>query len=117
MAALQVPGRWEDVSPQWVTAVLAARFPGAEVADVTLLWTSDGTNRRARFGLSYRSAPGPGTVFMKAEGIHREVHARNGNLFNEPQLYASRSHLPLDYPDPTLDALAVLETVLERKDG
>jgi hypothetical protein len=119
MAALQVPGRWEDVSPQWVSAVLAARFPGAEVAEVTLQWVSDGTNRRARFGLSYGSVPGPGTVFMKAEGIHREVHARNGNLFNEPRLYGSGAHLPVDHPDPygvvmdeeALDWIVVMEDV------
>jgi Ser/Thr protein kinase RdoA (MazF antagonist) len=80
---------------------------------------SDGTNRRARFGLSYGSIPGPGTVFVKAEGIHREVHARNGNLFNEPRLYASGTHLPLDHPDPygvvidegALDWVVVMEDV------
>jgi hypothetical protein len=32
---------------------------------------------------------GPEVVFVKAEGTHREVHARNGNLFNEPRIFAS----------------------------
>jgi hypothetical protein len=119
MVAPQIPGRWEDVSPQWMTAVLAERFPGAEVTEVTLRWASDGTNRRARFGLTYQSVPGPGTVFVKAEGEHRELHARNGNLFNEPRLYASGVPLPLEHPDPfgvmidegALDWMVVMEDV------
>jgi hypothetical protein len=91
MAALQVPGRWEDVSPQWVTAVLASRFPGAEVADVTLLWTSDGTTPTEGF---------------QPHDVSGELAARYAAAFVE-----------LD----TLDALTVLEavpeTVLERKDS
>ena len=119
MTALHIPDRWSDVSAEWMTAALAARFPGAEVATVTLRWVSEGTNRRARFALTYRSGAGPGVVFVKAEGEHRAVHARNGNLFNEPRIFASGVPLPVDHPEPygvlideaALDWLVVMEDV------
>jgi hypothetical protein len=122
MTALRVPESWGGLSAEWMTAVLAARFPGAEVDSATLLWTSDGTNRRARFGLTYKSGSGPGTVFAKAEGVHREVHARNGNLFNEPRIFAGGMPLPVDHPapygvvidEPALDWMVVMEDVTLR---
>lgn len=119
MTALRIPDRWSEVTAEWMTAALAGRFPGAEVAAVTLRWASDGTNRRARFGLRYSRGAGPEVVFIKAEGAHREVHARNGNLFNEPRIYASGMPLPLDHPQPygvlideaALDWMVVMEDV------
>jgi hypothetical protein len=122
MTAPPIPGTWDDLSAGWMTAVLATRFPGAEVGSATLLWASDGTNRRARFGLTYKSGTGPGTVFVKAEGAHRAVHARNGNLFNEPRIYASGAPLHADHPDPygvvidepALDWMVVMEDVTLR---
>ncbi len=119
MTALHIPDRWSDVSGEWMTAALSERFPGAEVDMVTLQWVSEGTNRRARFGLTYRSGTGPEIVFVKAEGDHREVHARNGNLFNEPRIFASGMPLQVDHPEPygvlineaALDWLVVMEDV------
>lgn len=119
---LPIPATWSDVTPAWMTAALAERHPGAVVAAVTLVAEDDGTNRRARFDLDYASGSGPGRVFMKAEGIHRDVHARNGNLFNEPDLFASRVPLPVDHPHsyrvvidrPGLDYLIVMEDVTRR---
>jgi thiamine kinase-like enzyme len=99
--ALTVPDDWGDVTPAWMSAAIVSRHPGAEVDDVTILMRDDGTNRRARFGLRYAtgSTGGPATVFVKAESAaHREVHARNGNLFNEVQLLASGVPLPVDHP-------------------
>jgi aminoglycoside phosphotransferase (APT) family kinase protein len=83
---------------------------------------SDGSNRRARFAVEYRRGEGPATVFVKAEGIHREVHARNGNLFNESRLYAAGVPLVVDHPEPyavlidepSLDWLVVMEDVSAR---
>ena len=119
MTALHIPDRWSDVSAEWMTAALSGRFPGAEVAVATLQWVSEGTNRRARFGLTYRSGAGPEIVFVKAEGEHRAVHARNGNLFNEPRIFASGMPLQVDHPEPygvlineaALDWLVVMEDV------
>ena len=55
---LTIPKRWDDVTPEWMTAAIAEHHPGAEVADVTLLLRDDGTNRRARFGLTYAAGSG-----------------------------------------------------------
>ncbi len=117
-----IPQTWEDVTPGWLTGVLAPRFPDARVGTVELLWTSDGTNRRARFGLTYESGAGPEVVFVKAEGKFRESHAKNGNMFNEPLLFASGVPLPVDRPDsyaslidmPSLDWLIVMEDIAQR---
>jgi aminoglycoside phosphotransferase (APT) family kinase protein len=96
---LTVPVDWEDVTPAWMSAAIARRHPGAEVGEVTVLTRDDGTNRRVRFGLGYATGRGPATVFAKAESAaHREVHARNGNLFNEVQLMASGAPLAVDHP-------------------
>ena len=102
----------------WLSVAL-----GAEVVDVTVLTRDDGTNRRARLGVTYAAgSSGPEVVFVKAEGDHREVHARNGNLFNEADLFASGVPLPVDHPRayqvvidrPRLDYVIVMEDVTRR---
>jgi hypothetical protein len=96
-----IPVSWDDVTPEWMTVAIAGVHPGAEVADVALVLRDDGTNRRARFRLTYAAGSGPETVFVKSEApAHRDVHARNGNLFNESDLYASGVTLPVDHPRP-----------------
>jgi hypothetical protein len=105
-----------------MTAAIAGRHPGARVGDVTLIMSDDGTNRRARFGLRYDAGFGPDVVFAKAEGQYREVHAQNGNMFNEAELFASGVALPLDHPlpykviidRPALDYVIVMEDVTRR---
>jgi aminoglycoside phosphotransferase (APT) family kinase protein len=114
---LAIPATWDDVTPAWMSDAL-----GADVADVRVLGRDDGTNRRARLGVRYRSGSGPEVVFAKAEGDHREVHARNGNLFNEADLFASGVPLPVDHPHsyrvivdrPRLDHLILMEDVTGR---
>ena len=99
MEPSRIPGDWDDVTAAWMTAAIADAHPDAEVGEVSLLLRDDGTNRRARFGLTYAAGTGPETVFLKGEApAHREVHARNGNLFNEADLYASKVPLPVDHP-------------------
>lgn len=99
VGSLTVPTDWDDVTPAWMSTAVAPRHPGAEVDEVTLLTSDEGTNRRARFGLTYAAGSGPATVFVKAESAaHRAVHARNGNLFNEGRLMASGAALPVDHP-------------------
>jgi hypothetical protein len=96
-----IPADWDDVTPEWMTAAIATVHPDAEVGSVDLLLRDDGTNRRARFGLTYTRGSGPATVFVKGEAEeHREVHARNGNLFNEADLFSSGITLPMDHPKP-----------------
>jgi hypothetical protein len=122
MAPMPIPADWDDVTAEWMTAVLARRFPGIEVTGLDLVWRSDGSNRRARFALRHAADVGPDVVFVKAEGAHREVHARNGNLFNEPELFAAGLPLAVDLPlpyhvvidRPALDYIIVMEDVTGR---
>lgn len=124
-SSLSIPSRWDEVTPAWMTAALAAYHPGAVVSDVSLLLRDDGTNRRARLGVEYAAGSGPATVFAKAESDapgRREIHARNGNLFNEPRLFASGAELPLEHPlvygvgidEPGLDYVVVMEDLVAR---
>jgi hypothetical protein len=114
---VHIPRDWDDVDAEWMTTALADHFPGTRVGGVELLMRSDGSNRRARFSVDCTAGSAPATVFLKAEGAHRETHARNGNLFNEPRLAASGVLLPLDHPEPyavvvdepALDWLVVME--------
>lgn len=120
--ALAIPADWSEISPTWMTAALQESFPGARVAEVRLATRDDGTNRRARLGLEYSAGTGPETVFLKAEGEHRLLHQRNGNLFNEAELFASGAPLHVDHPSsyrvlldrPGLDWLIVMEDVTGR---
>jgi len=118
----EIPSDWDDVTPGWMTEAIASRYPGARVSQATLIMVDNGTNRRARFALRYDEGSGPEVVFVKAEGEFREVHARNGNLFNEPALMVSGALLPVDHPLafkvlidwPGLDYVIVMEDVTER---
>ena len=123
MSRSGIPAAWEDVTPEWMTAAMERAHPGSKVGGVALLLADDGTNRRARFGLQYAAGTGPETVFVKAEAeAHREVHARNGNLFNESDLYRSGVTLPVDHPRPYhvivdrpgLDYVIVMEDLARR---
>ncbi|MFC5752227.1 phosphotransferase [Actinomadura rugatobispora] len=119
----RVPKRWDDLTPEWMTAALAAEHPGARVGEISVVARDDGTNRRARLGLSYAAGSGPGTVFVKAHNdAHRIVHLRNGNLFGEARLFGSGVTLPLEHPvvyravvdRPHLDFLIVMEDLKAR---
>lgn len=117
-----IPQNWDEITPEWMTAALQRHHPGAEVGKVTVVERDDGTNRRGRISIAYAAGSGPEVVFVKAEGAHRDVHARNGNLFNEPELFASGVPLPVDHPlayhvvidRPALDYLIVMEDVTRR---
>jgi hypothetical protein len=122
---VQIPASWDEVTPGWMTEVLAGRFPGAAVIATETIWRSDGNNRRAKFHLTYsdeKPAAAPDVVFVKAEGPYREVHAQNGNLFNEALILGSGLPLMVDNAEPyaviidkpTLDWLVVMEDVTQR---
>ncbi len=53
-AELSIPQGWDEITPEWMTSVLAQHFPGAEVDAVQVVLRDDGTNRRARLGLQLR---------------------------------------------------------------
>lgn len=106
-----------------MTSALAPAFPGVEVGNIELLLRDDGTNRRARFGLSYARGSGPATVFVKAsDPEHAALNARTGGVFNEARLFATRAPLPVDHPrvyltlidEPRLDFIMVMEDIVAR---
>jgi Phosphotransferase enzyme family len=84
-----------------MTQALAARFPGAVVADVAILEVADGTNARARLGLRYRSGHGPEGVFVKREGslLNRLALTALGARETEARLAGCGERLPLEVPD------------------
>ncbi|CAO5171218.1 Aminoglycoside phosphotransferase [Frankia sp. AiPs1] len=121
--ALAAATGWADITARWMTEALAEHHPDAEISRVDLAMRDDGTNRRARFDLTYAAGSGPGTVFLKrAERAHAAVNLRNGTLFIEPDLFASRVPLPVDHPlmyrvvidRPALDFTLVMEDVTRR---
>ena len=106
-----------------MTAALASSYPSVEIAEVELLLVDDGTNRRARFGLTYAKGTGPATVFLKAaDPAHAELNARTGGALNEPRLFQQGVALPLEHPavyfsifdESTLDFVLVMEDVTQR---
>jgi hypothetical protein len=118
-----IPGDWDAVTPAWMTSALAQTFPGAVVRDIELLLRDDGTNRRARLGVTYASGSGPRTVFLKAaDPAHAALNARMGGVFNEPRLFLAGVPLPVDHPavylslidEANLDFLMVMEDITAR---
>jgi len=83
----------------------------------------DGTNRRARYALTYRKGAGPETVFLKAaDPGHAELNAATGGLFNESRMFRTDLTLPIEHPavhlalidEPGLDFLLVMEDIVGR---
>ena len=117
-----IPSTWESVTAEWIGDALTRHFPGLHVGSVALTDQTKGNNRRARFRVIYDNGIGPNYLFAKAEGDFRQTHAANGNLFNEPELFASGVEIPVSHPRPykvimdkdALDYVIVMEDVTER---
>jgi hypothetical protein len=123
VAELSIPQGWEEITPEWMTAALGRHFPDAKVSDVTVVLRDDGTNRRARLGLTYSDGAGPATVFAKAvDPAHADLVELTSGLFHEPRLFASEVFLPLDHPtvyaalidEKGRDFLMIMEDVVAR---
>lgn len=103
---LSIPQDWDEITPAWMTSVLAQHFPGVEVADVRVALRDDGTNRRARLALTYSAGSGPATVFAKAvDPEHADLVALTSGLYHEPRLFSCGAELPLDHPEVYLAAI------------
>lgn len=121
--ALQVPASWGELTPAWMSTALAERHPGATVDNVTVELRDDGTNRRARLGLTYSAGTGPATVFVKAaDPAHKELIRMTSGMFHEPRLFNSGVILPLEHPmvytalidEDTYDFFMVMEDLNAR---
>lgn len=99
IASLSVPKTWEDIAPEWMSEALAADYPGAKIEDITVALRDDGTNRRARLGLTYSAGSGPATVFAKAaDPVHKAMIRLTSGMFHEPRLFTCGVPLPLEHP-------------------
>jgi hypothetical protein len=97
-----VPRSLSELTPEWLTAAIADRCPGAVVSDLAVGPVADGTNRRASVRLQYASGSGPPAVFVKAPGriLHRLALLALGAWQTEAQLAAAAPDLPLAHPLP-----------------
>lgn len=122
---LSVPKSWDEITPDWMSSALAEVHPGATVDGVTVVLRDDGTNRRARLGLTYSagSGSGPATVFAKAvDPAHADLVELTSGLFHEPRLFASKVDLWLDHPkvytsvidEEARDFVMIMEDVVAR---
>jgi Phosphotransferase enzyme family len=86
-----IPTKLEEVTTDWMTAALAADFPGADVESLTTETLHDGTAFTCRVHISYRkgSAAGPATVCVKAgmEAPHRSFIFESGLCTKEAMVY------------------------------
>ncbi|WLP88537.1 phosphotransferase [Gordonia sp. NB41Y] len=123
MSVPTMPRSADEITPEWLSEVLAPTHPGVEVADVEVVLRDDGTNRRARLALGYRQGNGPATVFTKSvDPAHRELIQLTSGMFHEPRLFASGATLPVDHPavyaavidEDSQDFLLVMEDVVAR---
>jgi hypothetical protein len=123
LSELSIPGSWGEITPAWMTDAIRGRHPDAVVEGVKVLLRDDGTNRRARLGLTYSAGAGPATVFAKAvDPAHAELVALTSGLFHEPRLFNSGVVLPLDHPtvytaiidEERSDFLMIMEDVVAR---
>ncbi len=82
LAELSIPKGWDGITPGWMTNALASHHPGAVVDSVRVALRDDGTNKRARLGLTYSAGSGPATVFAKAvDPDHAELVALTSGLY------------------------------------
>ena len=125
MSALpqSLPRSWADITPELMSSALAEDHPGATVDGVSVVLRDDGTNRRARLGLTYSAGSGPATVFAKAvDPAHADLVELTSGLFHEPRLFNSKIALPLDHPkvyaaiidEEARDFLMIMEDVVAR---
>jgi hypothetical protein len=97
--APRIPRHW-DVSPEWMTNVIAPLHPGAVITKVVRVGGSEGTSSRAVLELTYGAGRGPARVFAKTKGdpLRRLFQWMTGNAFIEGRLALSGAALPIEHP-------------------
>lgn len=79
------------ISPEWLSGVLGSSFPGVDVAQVSILNRTSGTNSNARLAVDYRNASGaPAAFFVKlpSDGpTQRELVKKSGMTAREVGFY------------------------------
>lgn len=92
--ARDIPRSLQDVTPQWLTAVMCRGVPGARVLSVTAQGRSAGTTTRGALQLTYNgvgeSAGLPARLFVKctSTAAQRIMLGLGGLIHGEPGFYA-----------------------------
>ena len=115
----RIPTQWEQVTPEWMTAAIARHHPDARVGEVAIVTRDDGTNRRARFGLTYAAGSGPATLFLKAHarravardftgvGVEPESAEPNGAIVGDHRLPRERRYYNVFANTDSLQVLSI----------
>jgi aminoglycoside phosphotransferase (APT) family kinase protein len=105
--ATDLPHVYEDINPEWLTAILASRHPGAQVTSCRLGPADNGTSSRRRIELEWneagRRAGLPASVFCKGSLslANRYILALSGGIEAEVVFYQRvRPKLALEAPRP-----------------
>lgn len=91
--AEDIPITYESITPEWLTAVLCAKEPGARVTAYRLGPADNGTSGRRRIYVEYnergKAAGLPASLFAKSsqELIHRISYKLNGSIHAETNFY------------------------------
>ncbi|MCY4426734.1 MAG: phosphotransferase [Halieaceae bacterium] len=127
--ASDLPRSYEEVNPQWLTAVLCLNYPGAVVEDLELGPTDEGTSNRRAIRLTYnesgRQAGLPERIFCKATQTFqsRFVLGFNRGAETEVIFYNKvRDQLDLEAPKSrfaninreTLNSIVILEDIADQ---
>lgn len=101
----RIPGAPEELTPEWFSGALAARFPGVRVAALRVLDRHAGTTGRVRVALEYAgSVRGPASAFVKLAPFDAEQRAivdLTGMGIREARFYAELAEsLPVRLPRP-----------------
>jgi thiamine kinase-like enzyme len=103
--ATDVPVRVDDVTPQWLTAVLCSDHPGAAVTNAEIVGGSDGSTSRRSITLTYNDAGSklglPTRLFGKSTPLlqNRLVCGLSGAMFTERDFYnLIRPELSIEAP-------------------
>jgi hypothetical protein len=104
-AKAEVPASVEAITPEWWTAVLCDRVPGARVTSFEIVSGSAGTHHRHRFAITYNEAGVrarlPTAVFTKTLPtlVTRMIGGYNGTARAEGRFYTQvRPHLAIEAP-------------------
>ena len=127
--ASDLPHRYESITPEWLTAVLCTRHPGANVTSFRLGPRDEGTSSRRRihtleYDAAGRAANLPSSVFCKGSlGLaNRYILALNGGIEGEVTFYQRvRPALTIEAPralhanwDPaTFNSIIVMEDMTD----
>jgi hypothetical protein len=125
ITADDLPFAFEDITPEWLTAVLCAKHSGAKVVSSRLDTADDGTSNRRRIFIEYNaagtSAGLPKAVFCKASHTlaNRISLGISGGMRSEVNFYnVVRPLLDIETPvcffaryTPTFNSLVMLEDI------